>query len=205
MKKQVLLYGAGGHSKVVIDCLLESGVEIEGIFDDDDDLVSLNGYSVIGSYNEKESQDLEIIISIGDNQTRKKITQVVRHKYTTTIHPLAIVSKFARIDVGSMVIHGAVIQTGVTIGKHTIVNTSSSIDHDCKLGSYVHISPKACLCASVHVGDGTHIGASATILPGVKIGKWCVIGAGAVVNKDIPDFSVVIGIPGRIVRTLEIE
>jgi sugar O-acyltransferase (sialic acid O-acetyltransferase NeuD family) len=201
--EQVLLYGAGGHSKVIIDCLAEAGIEIEGIFDDDQDLVSLNGYSVIGSYDETECPDLKLIISIGDNKVRKKITENVKHRFATAIHPSAVVSKFARIDVGSMIIHGAIIQTGVTIGKHSIINTGASIDHDCKLGNYVHVSPKACLCASVHVGDGTHIGASATVLPGVKIGKWCVIGAGAVVNKDIPDRSVVVGVPAKIIKTLD--
>lgn len=197
-----MLYGAGGHARVILDCILESGSEVEGIFDDDQDLVSLNGYSVLGSYDMTEYPELSIIITIGDNKTRKKIASTIKHKFATAIHPSAVVSKFARIDVGSMIIHSATIQTGVTIGKHSIINTSSSVDHDCKLGSFVHISPKACLCASVQVGDGTHVGASATILPGVKIGKWCVIGAGAVVNRDIPDYSVVVGIPGKVIKTL---
>jgi sugar O-acyltransferase (sialic acid O-acetyltransferase NeuD family) len=201
--KNIILFGAGGHSKAIIDCLIEEGAEIEGIFDDDHDLVSMNGFSVLGSYDETESPEAQIIVSIGDNKTRKKITQNVRHRFGTAIHPSAVVSKYARIGEGSMIIHGSIVQTGVTIGKHVIINTGASIDHDSKLGDFVHVSPKACLCASVQVGEGTHVGASATILPGVKVGKWCVIGAGAVVNKDIPNNSVVVGVPAKVIRTLE--
>jgi sugar O-acyltransferase (sialic acid O-acetyltransferase NeuD family) len=201
--KLVLLYGAGGHAKVVIDCLSEAGVEIEGIFDDDQDLVSLNGFSVLGPYDEQESPELEVIIAIGDNKTRKMIAESVRHRFAIAIHPSAIVSKYARVGDGSMIIHGAVVQTGVQLGKHVIINTSASIDHDCKIGNYAHVSPQACLCANVSIGDGTHVGAAATILPQVKVGKWCVIGAGSVVNKDVPDRAVVMGVPGKVVRMLD--
>lgn len=55
----------------------------------------------------------------------------------------------------------------------------------------------------VIIGENVWIGASAVILPGVTIGDNCVIGAGAVVNKDIPKNSVAVGVPAKIVRTLE--
>ena len=91
-----------------------------------------------------------------------------------------------------MIVHGAVVQSGVRIGKHCILNTLSSVDHDSIIGDFVHISPRSCVCSSVKIGEGCHLGAGATVLPGVTIGKWSVIGAGAVVNKDIPDFSMVL-------------
>lgn len=199
-----LLFGAGGHAKVVIDSLFDEEVEIAGIFDDNSDLVSLNGLDVYGKYDESIHSDSKLLITIGDNTIRKKIAKQVSHDYGTCIHKSAIVSKFSRVDEGSVVLHSSVVQTGTKIGKHCIINTASSVDHDVVLGDFVHVSPKVTLCDSVVVKEGTHIGAGATVLPRVTIGQWCVIGAGAVITQDLPDYSVVVGVPGKVIRKVDV-
>jgi acetyltransferase EpsM len=98
------------------------------------------------------------------------------------------------------VFHNSVIQAGAAIGSHCIINTSASIDHDCVLADFVHVSPNATISGNVTVGEGTHIGAGATIIQGVTIGKWCTIGAGAVVIRDVPDNATVVGVPGKIIK-----
>ena len=75
------------------------------------------------------------------------------------------------------------------------------MDHDCSLEDFVHICPHATLCGNVSVGEGTQIGAGATVIQGIKIGKWCMIGAGAVIIEDVPDYSVVVGVPGKVIKT----
>lgn len=57
--------------------------------------------------------------------------------------------------------------------------------------------------APVSIGDDCWIGGNVTIMPGVTIGKGCTIGAGSVVTKDIPDFSVAIGSPARVVKKVD--
>ena len=94
---------------------------------------------------------------------------------------------------------GVVINARATIGKQVILNTGCSIDHDCFLEDFVHISPGVALAGNVRVGEGTHIGIGAVVIPGVKIGKWCTIGAGTVVLKDVPDGAMVVGNPGRMI------
>jgi acetyltransferase EpsM len=86
------------------------------------------------------------------------------------------------------------------IGKHCIINTNSSVDHDCIIEDFVHLSPNVALAGAVLVGEGTHIGIGACIIQGIKIGKWCTIGAGSVIIRDIPDGSTVVGNPGRIIK-----
>jgi sugar O-acyltransferase (sialic acid O-acetyltransferase NeuD family) len=97
---------------------------------------------------------------------------------------------------------GAIIQASSVVGKHCIINTGASVDHDCNIADFVHISPHATLCGDVTVGEGSWIAAGATIIPGVKIGKWCVIGAGSVVTKDIPDYSLAAGNRCKIIKKI---
>jgi acetyltransferase EpsM len=98
---------------------------------------------------------------------------------------------------------GVTVNSSTTIGAHCILNTNSSIDHDCILDNYVHISPNATLCGGISIGEGTHIGAGAVVIPGIKIGKWCTIGAGSVIINNIPDYSTVVGNPGKIIKQIK--
>ena len=199
----MILYGAGGHAKVIIDCIISQNDELEGFFDDKSDLVSLNGYDVLGSYDETVFPDEKIVITVGDNQIRKRLASVVRHRFGKAIHQSAILSPYAKIGEGSVVVHGSVLQSGVKIGKHCIINTSCSIDHDTVIEDYCHISPGVTICSEVKVAEGVHIGAGATVIPQVSIGKWCVIGAGAVITQNLPDYSLVVGVPGKVIRKLD--
>ncbi|MFC0184902.1 DapH/DapD/GlmU-related protein [Pseudarcicella hirudinis] len=65
---------------------------------------------------------------------------------------------------------------------------------------FVHISPNACICGGVSIGEGTHIGAGAIVIQGISIGRWATIGAGAVIVKNVPDYAVVVGNPGKIIK-----
>lgn len=199
----MLLYGASGHAKVIIDCLREEGKEIEGIFDDNSDLVSLNGYDVINGYDKDYFTDQKLIVSVGDNLVRKKLVAQVEHDFGVAKHPSAIISCVSEVGKGSVVMHGAVLQSSTRIGKHCIINTRSSVDHDCVIDDFCHVSPGVTLCGGVKVGEGTHIGAGSTVIPNITIGKWCVIGAGAVITDNLPDYSFVVGVPGKVIKKLD--
>lgn len=198
METKVTLYGASGHCKVVIDILNLKEIPIEQIVDDNAGIVSLGGIPVVLS---KEFTKLDnLIISIGDNLTRKKISKKNKANYIKLIHPKTTISPFATIENGTVVMAGAIINSDCKIGLHCIINTRALIEHDCTIGNFAHISPKAALAGNVSVGEGTHIGMGALVIPGIKIGKWATIGAGTVIIKDVPDYAVVVGNPGRILK-----
>lgn len=201
----MLLYGASGHAKVICSALESLSMPVNGVFDDNPSIVSLNEYKVLGSYASTYFSEDLLIISIGDNRIRKIIAGKVSHLFGKCIASSAICDRRVAIGEGTVVLHNAVIQRDVTLGKHCIVNTSASIDHDCVIDDYVHISPGAILCGNVNVGEGTHIGAGVKVIQNVKIGRWCVIGAGTVVVADVPDYSLVTGVPGKIKRKLSID
>ncbi|WP_455668052.1 acetyltransferase [Phocaeicola sp.] len=194
----MVLYGASGHAKVIIDILESMGIQPEYIVDDNCNIISLLEFEVrrdIGIYD-------ELIISIGYNNIRKLITERLDvNKYLTAIHSSAVISKNAKVDCGSVIMQGAVVQSGADIGRHCIINTCATVDHDCKIGDFVHISPHATLCGNDQIGEGSWIGAAAVVLPGVKIGSWSLIGAGSVVTKDIPDGVLAYGNKCQIIRS----
>lgn len=204
-KNKILLYGASGHAKVICSICESLSLVIEAIFDDNCEIDNLYQYNVKHKYDKNYKTDLPLLISIGSNKVRKMISQQIVHSFTTLIHPSSIVDVSVNFGVGTAIFHSATIQRDSLIGNHCIINTNASIDHDCFIDDYVHISPSATLCGNVQVGEGTHIGAGATILPNIKIGKWCVIGGGAVITKDIPNYSLVVGVPGKIIKMLQNE
>jgi len=198
------LFGASGHAKVIIDSLKASGVPVSGLFDDNPDVKTLLDYTVFGSFDRERLGDEDLIISVGVNNIRKKITEKLPLDihYGRAIHPSAIISEYASIDKGTVVMQGAVIQSSVKIGKHCIINTTASVDHDCVIEDFTHISPNATLCGAVSVGEGTQVGAGAVVIPGIRIGKWSLVAAGAVVMKDVPDNVLVLGNPARVVKKI---
>ncbi|WP_456101989.1 acetyltransferase [Phocaeicola plebeius] len=195
----MFLYGAGGHAKVIMDILKAEGKLVEALIDDNEGVDELMGVKVLHNVNCGISP---LIVSIGNNRIRRSIAEKVDAVFGMAVHPSAIVSGSAKVDVGTVVMQGVIIQACVQIGSHCIINTGASIDHECVIDDFVHISPRVTLCGNVHVGEGTWIGAGTVVIPGVKIGKWTVIGAGSVVDKDIPDGVLALGNRCEIVKTL---
>lgn len=200
--KQYLLYGGSGHAKVIAECIASNNGIVVGIFDDNPELKSFGEIPFLGQYHE-ELHLVPLIISIGNNKIRKQIVGQVKNIFDSVQHPSACVSPHAKVEEGSVIFHNSILQVDSYIGKHVIVNSGASIDHECTISDFVHISPQATLCGNVTIGEGTQIGAGATILPGIKIGCWATIGAGAVIIRDVPDFAIVVGNPGRIIRYYE--
>lgn len=197
----MILYGAGGHSKVIIEILELRGVPVSCVIDDNPGISKLFGYRVYPSLKEAGiAADNEMIIAVGNNVIRKKLADLISLSFGKIIHPLAIMSVRCSIGAGTVVMAGAAVNSGVSVGEHVILNSNCVIDHDCMVGDFVHISPSAALAGNVMVGEGTHIGIGACVSRGCKIGKWCTVGAGAVIIRDVPDYAVVVGNPGKVIK-----
>ena len=192
---KVILYGASGHAKVIIDSIDSSFTNIV-LVDDNSEIEELFGLKV-SSYNSYQNTDIPFVVSIGNNQTRRKIVETIKKDYIKVIHPNSCVSNRSEIDEGSVIFANAVIQPATIIGKHVIINTKASVDHDCVIGDFVHIAPGATVCGGVNIGEGTFVGAGAVILPNINIGNWCTIGAGSVVTKNIKDGELWYGNPAK--------
>jgi acetyltransferase EpsM len=204
--RRILVWGAGGHGKVIIDALLaaQSG-EVVGIVDEDPakagkavlDIPVLDFSGGLGGVLERVNCD-GIAIGIGDNYTRARKFYEVREigiDLINVIHPAAHISRFAELGQGVTILAGAVVNPGTIIEDNACVNTSASIDHDNQLGMSCHIFPNATLAGGVRVGQYAYIGAGAVVTPNVTVHQYSYVGAGAVVRKDVTEGVVVAGVP----------
>lgn len=197
----IYLYGAGGHAKVIIEILQVQNLSDIVAIDEHKEGTVLNVPITHKSIPENLKAGAQVIIAIGNNEVRKRISeQRADVNYAKALHPSCNMSPSASIGAGTVAMAGVSVNADAAVGEHVILNTNCCVDHDCKIGSYAHISPNAALAGNVEVGEGSQVGIGACVLPGIKIGKWATIGAGAAVIEDVPDYAVVAGNPGRIIK-----
>lgn len=210
-EEKMILIGAGGHARVIIDALRVASRldEIYGIVDQKLEVGSfVDEIKVVGRdedlkvFYEKGIKKAFIAVgSLGDCSTRKELASKLKlfgYQFPIIIHPAATLSPKASLSAGTFVGAGSIIQTGSRLGQHVIANTGSIIDHDCIVGDFCHIAPGVSMSGGVIIGDETHVGTGSNIIEYRKIGKRCVIGAGSVVIRDIPDDTRAFGVPSRI-------
>jgi len=198
--KELFVYGASGHGKVVADIAREIGYKnIKFIDDGENEYLNFDDFILLNK------KDYPVALGIGDNEIRSKIYKRLadnKINVITLIHPKAIVSKSATISKGSVVMPGAIINADVKIEEGVIVNSGSIIEHDCKIGQFAHISPNVSLAGNVNVGSFSHLGIGTTVIQNITIGKNCIIGAGAVVIDDVKDSKKVVGVPAKEISVL---
>ncbi|MEK7790902.1 MAG: acetyltransferase [Deltaproteobacteria bacterium] len=207
--EQILVFGTGGHAKVVID-IVEKQYHVSGLIDiSPPKISSLWNYPYLGTENDIGSLGIfQGIIAVGDNGVRQKIAEkiislVPKFRFITAIHPSAQIGRGVEILPGAVIMAGACINADTRIGAHGIINTRASIDHDCVIEDFVSIAPGVTIGGNVRVGHGSAIGLGASIIHNVSIGAHALIGAGAVVIKDLPEHVVAYGVPCRIIRRRE--
>jgi len=210
-KRLVIVWGAGGHGKVIVDALLAADCcKIVGIVDDD---VAKTGASILGvrvldfsggMAKLASKTDFDgVAIGIGDNHVRsEKLREILELgiEPMNVIHPAAHMSRFVKLGKGVTILAGATINPGTVIEDNVCVNTSASVDHDNYLHHSCHIFPNATLAGGVRVGEHAYVGSGAVVVPNVTIGNYSYVGAGAVVLKDVPESVTVAGNPAAEIR-----
>ncbi|QXE00953.1 acetyltransferase [Terribacillus sp. DMT04] len=204
-KRAVVIIGNGGHSRVLTEILLQQNTKILGFTAP---VNERNIYNIpylgddreLLNYSPTDIKLVNAIGSVSNTSVRKDVYNFFRTKnfeFLTLIHPRAIVADSAVLGNGVQILAGVVIQPFAKVDDNTIVNTLSSVDHDCELGKHIHVAPGSVISGSVQVGDGTHIGTGSTIVQNVKVGNNVLIGAGSLVLNDISAHSKVFGTPAK--------
>ncbi len=202
MTSPVVVIGAGGHAKVVVDLLFDLDHEVVAAVSSKP-AEPYRGVPVrVGDESIRECRELasSCFVALGDNQARVRLAnQAVQlgFELITLVSPRAIVSPTASIGAGTIVMDGAIVHADAIVGANAIVNTAAVIEHDCRIGDGAHIAPGVRLAGRVAVGTGGFMGAGSVAIPGIVVGDGAVVGAGAVVVRDVPTRAVVYGVPAR--------
>jgi UDP-perosamine 4-acetyltransferase len=210
-QETLVIWGGGGHAKVVLDAVRTHGSLIDRTVIVDDviggTVHQVLGVRVIGTSRVLDSlagsSGTQFLIAIGDNAGRARCFHAARElglDPITLVDARASVSESAQIDPGTLVLARAIVNACAKIGQDCIVNTGAIVEHDCRVGSHTHIAPGAILGGWVTVGSYVLVGLGAIILPRIAVGDGATIGAGAVVTKAVAAGTTVVGNPGRVVK-----
>jgi len=211
-KPDILVFGASGHAKVVIDAIEREGkFSVAGLIDNYKQLgFECNGHFVIGNLKDlpsflEQGQVAGGILAISDNWTRSVVREQIKQimpgfNFVSIVHPRANIGNKTTIGPGTIVLAGANVGPSCSVGAHCIINTLASLDHDSVMEDYSSLAPSAITGGNVNIGSFSAICLGAKIIHKISIGPQTVIGAGAIVVKDIPSNCVAYGTPAKIIR-----
>jgi sugar O-acyltransferase (sialic acid O-acetyltransferase NeuD family) len=191
--RPVVILGAGGHARVIAS-LLDRHVTF--IDRDSEETFLLDV---------EKARKYDVYLGVGDNATRRRLHErlkAVGISPATCVASTAFVAKSASLGAGCVVCPGAVVMTGTVIGENVIVNTKSSVDHDCQIGDHTQITVGVTLPGGVRIGVNGYLGIVSATFPQIMIGDNVVVRGGSLVIRDVPDNVVVGGSPAKILRSV---
>lgn len=210
--ESVLVWGAGGHGKVVGSVVRSAGFRLAGYIDADpgkarnrmesgEEVAILGQEEFLAAVRETgrypDGSDL-CTLGIGDNRVRERCLRELNGlSAPALVHPGAVVCPSARLGRGTVVMPGAIVNADARIGEAVIVNSGAIVEHDSVLEDAVHVAPGAVLCGGARVGARSLVGAGAVLVPGTVVGSDSTVGAGSTVIEDVPDRCIVVGTPAR--------
>jgi UDP-perosamine 4-acetyltransferase len=205
--RRIIVIGAGGHAKVLIELLREAGFTPVGLIDKAPSHAALFGVPVLGGDDILPALRAEGIaqacVALGANALRQRIGQslaALGFQLPPAIHPSAYVSPSALVAPGVVVMARAVVNTDTRLAACAIVNSGAVVEHDNDIGEAAHIAPGCALAGNVTVGALALVGVGSAVRPGIAIGARAIVGAGAAVVRDVPEGAVVGGVPAQIIR-----
>jgi sugar O-acyltransferase (sialic acid O-acetyltransferase NeuD family) len=211
-KPNIIVIGASGHAKVVIDIFERRGdYRITGFIDVKEKVgLDLYGYQVMGVESDLPTlaRKLDLrgcFVAIGDNWRRHLVAEKISElmpglEFVTAIHPSAQIARGATVGRGTVIMAGGILNSDSRVGDFCILNTKAALDHDSLMEDFSSLAPNATAGGNVRIGAYSAVSLGANIIHGRAIGQHSVIGAGAVVLEDIPDFSVAVGVPAKVIR-----
>jgi sugar O-acyltransferase (sialic acid O-acetyltransferase NeuD family) len=209
MTTSILMIGAGGHARVLLDILnMNDHVQVLGILDTNPDMFGkkILDIEILGDDSELKHfppAKVQLVNGIGSIHLPQKRCHIFKkmkaqgYDFFSVLHPQTYIARDVILQEGVQVMAGSVIQTGSQIGDNVIVNTRTAIDHDCMIHPHVHLAPGVTLSGNVTVGELSHVGTGAIIMQGIQVGENSLVGVGAVVIRDVLANSQVIGVPAQ--------
>jgi sugar O-acyltransferase (sialic acid O-acetyltransferase NeuD family) len=208
----LIIVGTGGHGREIAWVASEATIEwrLIGFLDDQASNHGqvIMGARVLGAVTDwTQYSNAAFVIAIGSPRIRRDVVRRMQvlgtPRFATVVHRSVIHSPEVRFEEGTMVMPGSVLSTNIRVGRHVIVNQSNTVGHDATIEDFCSLAPGVTLSGNVTLRQGAEIGTGASVKQGVRIGRGAMIGMGSVVTKDIGDHELALGVPARVIRTLE--
>lgn len=212
-KPKLLIWGAGGHARVVSDIVQLCGeFDIAGYLDDENPTPRASGISdarVLGG--SEKLQTLRrggvghAVVAIGSCRPRVERGEVLRKrgfKLVTLLHPSAVVARDVDLGDGTVVAAGAIVSPGAEVGDHVILNTGCTVDHDSRIESGAHVCPGVHVAGNSRIGTEVWVGIGSTVVERIRVGAGTFIGAGSLVLRNLPENVLAYGRPAVVIRRL---
>jgi sugar O-acyltransferase (sialic acid O-acetyltransferase NeuD family) len=217
MKKNVVVIGAGGFGREVLDVIDACNQMGDGLYEPLGFIVDaaygmpgtlVNGLPILGGFEWLEKNSSKVFVTCGVGAPHQRFHLVERAQdagcsFFSVIHPSAILTRWVQIGQGVVITAGAIVANQIQIGNHVHINPDCTIGHDTVLRDFASVAPGTHVSGNVVIGCGSYIGTGANILEKLYIGEWSIIGAGSTIIKDVPANSTVVGVPGSVIKTRE--
>jgi len=213
---KIVIVGAGGFGKEVLSTLHDCNKKKKrynmiGFIDDNkslegkliDDVPILGGISWLSK---KAARDVRAVVTIGDGKIRQRVVKKLKENHVnfiTIIHPSVALSKFVEIGEGTIIQAGSIVMPDTKIGNHVHINMDCSVAHDCTLEDFVTLTPGVHINGNNIIKTGAYLGTGTTTKDMLTIGRWSIIGAGTVLIKNVQEYSMYVGVPGRLKKKIK--
>lgn len=220
MKKvlqKVVILGAGGFGREVLD-VFDAVNQIDPIFDVIGFIVDshygkpgafINDKPILGDLGWfQKNKDVKAICGIGEPHKRHEVVMRAKRlgvNFCSIIHPGASLTRWVRIGEGTVITQGSILTNQIQLGDHVHINLDCTIGHDVVIEDFVTLSPGVHVSGNVALRRGCYIGTGSNIIENIAVGGWSIIGAGSTVITDIPDNTIVVGVPAKVIKTRENE
>lgn len=208
---EAVIFGAGGHGRVILDILNQTpGTAVIGFLDSNPELrgSTVEGLPVLGGMEQvaalfQTHPGFGAVVAIGDNAARAEMADRLRALGVPLLvarHPQATVGPTVKVGSNVVICAGAVVCTNVTLSDDVIINTGAIVDHECAIGRAAHVAPGVRLAGRVTVREGAFVGIGSTVIQNLVVNRWATVGAGAVVIRDVPEAVTVVGVPANAIQ-----
>jgi len=216
MKKKIAVIGAGGFAREVLD-ICDACNQAKPTYDVIGFIVDrrygssgtlINDKPILGDYAwlEKHAGEVLVTCAVGAPQHRYQLIQRARElgcKFFNLVHPSAILTRWITLGEGVIITAGCILTNQIRIGSHVHINLDCTVGHDAVLEDFVTLSPGVHISGNVNVKTGCYVGTGANVIEKLELGEWSVIGAGSTIVKGVPSNTTVVGVPGKVIKTMQ--
>lgn len=211
--QEIVIIGAGGFGREVLD-VFDAANFSQPVFDMIGYIVDprygkagtvINEKPILGDFDwlAGHKDEVQAICAVGAPELRRRLIERAKKtgvKFCNIVHPNVRLTRWITIGEDVVITAGCILTNQIHIGSHVHINLDCTIGHDVIIEDFVTLAPGVHVSGNVILGEGCYIGTGTNIIEGKRIGPWSIIGAGSTIVRDIPENTIAVGVPGKVIK-----